>query len=121
MSSLASLPMNSDLAVRRVTQELMAAGLQVRRSFDLQSARKALADPEGCHCPYHGTAKCSCQYIVLLVNPEGSEPVAVELHGHDAETHLALIETAGVAQDEDTVGRVKTALARLVAPDPVGE
>lgn len=120
MSSLVSFPMNADLAVRRVTKELMAAGLRVNSSFDLQSAREALADPDGCPCPYHGTARCSCQYIVLLVSPEDSEPVALELHGHDEETHLTLIETAGIPQNEETVGLVKTALANLEAAASVG-
>ncbi|OGO67069.1 MAG: hypothetical protein A2Z37_16960 [Chloroflexi bacterium RBG_19FT_COMBO_62_14] len=114
MSIIAPLALNSDAAVRRVIQELMAAGLQVSRSFDLQSAHESLADPDECACPYHGTARCTCQYIVLLAHPEGSDPVAIELHGHDKETHMALVEVAGVAQDEETVRLVKAALAKLV-------
>lgn len=120
MSMIPPLPMEPEMAVRRVTRRLEAAGLQVGRSFDLQSARESLADPDGCTCPYHGTAKCDCQYVVLMANLEGLDPVAIELHGHDEETRVTLIEVAGVPRDEGTVKLVRDALAYLAAPDLAG-
>jgi hypothetical protein len=51
-------------AAQVATDLLSARGFQVFRSFDLQAARAA-ASP--CSCPHHGTARCSCAYLVLLV------------------------------------------------------
>src|SRR5690349_3807482 len=46
------------------TRRLEEAGYQTVRTFDLQASRLAQFD---CPCPHHGTEKCDCQMVVLLV------------------------------------------------------
>ena len=49
--------------------------IRVERSFDLRSA---LHDQPDCPCPHHGTARCTCQYVVLLAyEPATAAPPAV--------------------------------------------
>lgn len=120
MNMIPPLPLSTEVAVQQVTSRLEAAGLQVCRSFDLQSARNSLADPDGCTCPYHGTAKCDCQYVVLMVNLEGLDPVALEFHGHGQQTQLALVEVAGVHQDEATVNLVREVVGNPTTLDLAG-
>jgi hypothetical protein len=50
-------------------------GIRLERSFDL---RAALHDQPDCPCPHHGTAQCTCQYVVLLAyEPATTAPPAV--------------------------------------------
>ena len=65
-----------DWAVRRLEQ----GGFQAVRTFDLQAARLAHLD---CSCPHHGTARCDCQMVVLLVYQGDSAPVTIVAHGTD--------------------------------------
>jgi len=74
----------------QLSRDLGAAGLRVTRSFDLQSARHALRDPESCSCPHHGTAECTCQYVVLLVDAGAGSPLTLVAHGHDGMTRLSM-------------------------------
>ena len=84
-------PLNEVLAW--ATQQLNASGLDVEQTFDLQVARLSHS---GCPCPNHGTDKCSCQMIVLLVrNKKGSDPHTLILHGNDGQTNLSLINLTG--------------------------
>jgi hypothetical protein len=49
--------------------------VRLERSFDLRSA---LHDQPDCPCPHHGTAQCTCQYVVLLAyEPAVTAPPAV--------------------------------------------
>jgi hypothetical protein len=66
---------------------LRAAGFRVEQSFDLRSA---LAGAPTCACPHHGTARCDCQYNVLLVYGQTGVPVSLIVHGHDARTWIVL-------------------------------
>lgn len=52
-------------AIQRITTALAGVGFRVLRGFDLREALAAQA--EECPCPYHGTARCTCSYTVLLV------------------------------------------------------
>jgi hypothetical protein len=70
-------------------------GLSVVRSFDLQTARSELHDPTACTCPYHGTDRCTCQYIVFLVYGDGEDPLSLVVHGHDQWTQIAIEHEAG--------------------------
>lgn len=83
-----------DLVRQQVTRALGEAGLRVRASFDLQTARRLLADPGECPCPHHGTDECACQYVVLLVEQPGEAPVVVVLHGREDYTAL-LVQALG--------------------------
>lgn len=90
MESLGSLAKDCREAAEQLSRELAGAGLRVTRSFDLQSARQALRDPEGCPCPHHGTTDCTCQYVVLLVSLGTESPLTLVAHGHDGATHLSM-------------------------------
>src|SRR5512143_1866503 len=71
-----------DQAVADATQKLVAANLQVIRTFDLQVARSSYAAQGNCNCPFHGTEQCDCQIVILLVFREGYLPTSLVVHGH---------------------------------------
>ncbi|HBG74722.1 MAG: hypothetical protein A2X25_11865 [Chloroflexi bacterium GWB2_49_20] len=78
-----------------VAARLQAAGLQVMRTFDLQSTQ---AFVDGCPCQHHGTDVCNCQMVVMLVYGAGEQPLTLILHGYDMHTCLSLAGI-GVAGD----------------------
>ncbi len=108
MESLGSVAKDCREATELLSRDLAGEGLRVTRSFDLQSARQALRDPEGCPCPHHGTAGCSCQYVVLLVSLGTESPLALVAHGHDGATHLS-VESGG--SETAALKIVRTAIA----------
>ena len=87
---LLSLNLDSETAVEKVTQRLSGDGLQVVRSFDLQTARSAHTL---CTCPHHGTENCDCQMIVLLVYDHQGQPLTMVAHSQDGQTHFELVDT----------------------------
>lgn len=115
METLLSLPTDWSNASEQLREALATAGLQVTQSFDLQTARAALADPSCCPCPYHGTTECTCQYLVLLVSHQDVPPMSLVLHGHDDWTHISLSKSTNGAADEETEKRVRIALKKLAA------
>lgn len=88
------LPLSCNEAVDQVSKVLLDAGFQVERSFDLQSARGALRAPELCPCPHHGTADCSCQYVVLLVSEGDDPPTSLIAHGQEHRTLFSIESSA---------------------------
>lgn len=74
-----------EIVSMHLTHALNKAGLQVIRSFDLQSAREVHMS---CVCPHHGTMVCDCQLIVLLVYIQTGEPHTLIVHGRDGMSHL---------------------------------
>ncbi len=89
------------------TQQLNGIGLQVEQTFDLRVARLLHA---GCPCPHHGTDKCSCQMVVLLVRCEGNDPITLILHGNDDQTSLSVINLSGKRSNFDLDAAVRRAL-----------
>jgi hypothetical protein len=87
---LLTLKFDSDQAVRQVTRRLVDDGLQVVRSFDLQTARSTHTN---CTCPNHGTANCDCQMVVLLVYGKQGEPLTLVAHSQDGHTYFELVDT----------------------------
>ncbi len=90
--------LGGEAAAQMVIAALTRHGLRVERTFDLRSA---LAGHNGhdasswdCTCPYHGTDRCTCQFIVLLVYGETGAPVVVNAHSHDAETRVRIAHPA---------------------------
>lgn len=79
-----------DTAMQWATQRLVEAGLRSVRTFDLQDARSGSHD---CSCPHHGTEKCDCQMVVLLVYGVDNEPETLILHGSDGKTRLSFAHT----------------------------
>lgn len=94
---------------------LRAAGLRVEQSFDLRSA---LADVPACTCPHHGTARCDCQYNVLLVYGQASIPVSVIVHGHDDRSWIALADYSEVGAVSELVAQIMQTLAVLPISAP---
>ena len=89
-------------------------GFRVVRSFDLRSA---LAAHAGCECPYHGTAQCNCQFVVLLIYRETSaedggagEPVVVIAHSRDAQARVQIVFDALTRPNRALAERVMAAL-----------
>jgi hypothetical protein len=62
-------------------------GVRLERSFDL---RTALHDQPDCPCPHHGTAQCTCQYVVLLAYEEtaSGSPAVLTVHECDGITRV---------------------------------
>lgn len=111
----ARIPERCDHVVAGLTESLIAQGLQVHLSFDLQSARRELADPADCPCPYHGTADCSCQYIVMLVSREGVPPISIVAHGHEDLTHLSVSLPDSTSVDTAALEAVDAVVSRLAS------
>ncbi len=72
------------------THRLEEAGYQTVRTFDLQVSRLAHFD---CPCPHHGTEKCDCQMVVLLVYMGKRKPVTMIIHGSDQTSWFYLVNT----------------------------
>jgi hypothetical protein len=89
-SAILTFHTDSQTIVNQSIQRLALAGLQVMRSFDLKVARAAHI---GCTCPNHGTDKCDCQMVVLLIYGYEGPPATLVVHGHDGQTHIALVDT----------------------------
>ena len=89
-SVILTLQSDSQAAIEGSIRRLERLDLQVMRSFDLKVARAAHV---GCTCPHHGTQQCDCQMVVLLVYGKDSYPATLVVHGHDGQTHIALVDT----------------------------
>lgn len=100
-----------ETAAQAATAALARHGFRVVRSFDLRSAMTAHAD---CECPYHGTAQCNCQFVVLLVYAEAGEPVVVTAHSHDAQARLQIVRPALGTCGDDVTARPDPRLAETV-------
>jgi hypothetical protein len=89
---------DGEAAAQTVTAALTRRGLRVVRTFDLRSALAGHAGDEAaswdCDCPYHGAARCTCQFVVLLVYGDAGGPVVVDAHSHDAQTQVRIARPA---------------------------
>lgn len=107
---LITLQTDWDKALSHATRTLEEKGLQVLRSFDLQMARSVHAN---CSCPHHGTEKCDCQMVVLLVYAPGKPPITLVVHGHDGQVSFVLVDYPEQGGDQQVVMSVR----KLLAPD----
>jgi hypothetical protein len=96
-----------DEALQWTKKKLSQAGLRALQTFDLHTARHAL---EGCYCPHHGTSKCDCQMLVLLVYGEAVEPATLILHGNDGQTWLSLVDSPGQKTNAGIAAAIKSVL-----------
>ncbi len=108
-----SLPLPWPEVWRRLEKSLSDSGLELVRSFDLQSARSSLAEPDLCPCPYHGTSNCNCQYMVWLVRREGGAPLSLAIHGHDDCTYITISGEGDAQADEGALGPLYLAIRGL--------
>ncbi len=95
-----------EAAAQAATVALTRHGLRAVRSFDLRSALTSHAD---CECPYHGTAQCTCQFVVLQVyrdaspgDGEAGDPVVVTAHSRDAVARVEIVRPASGICDDAT-------------------
>jgi hypothetical protein len=107
MSLLLVLLQNCEQATRQTEAVLGHAGLRVVRSFDL---RQVDGLPDDCDCPYHGTALCDCQMVVLLVYGEAATPATLVAHGRSGKTWLTLVDSPEQRPLPDLAQRITTAL-----------
>jgi hypothetical protein len=114
MGEIATETLTANEAVIRLTSRLSEAGYQVTRSFDLQTARAELRAPEECPCPNHGSAACTCQYVVLIVNKAGEAPTTLVIHGHDDRTLVSV----GAPSDRQPADELERAIRELVTNEP---
>jgi hypothetical protein len=121
---------DGEAAAQTVTAALTRHGLRVVRTFDLRSALAGHAGHEAgswdCTCPYHGTADCTCQFIVLLVYGEAGAPVVINAHSHDAQTQVRIAHPASgilgsvtTRPDSRLAEQVVTMLAEAALATPV--
>jgi hypothetical protein len=82
-----TLAATCEQTVSVLTAALSMHGYHVERSFDLRSA---LQGHDDCPCPYHGTTRCTCQYMVLLVYEADTQapPALITVHECDGATRL---------------------------------
>lgn len=92
-SHLLTVQADGQMVVDQIADALGKAGLQVVQSFDLQMARAAHSH---CSCPHHGSDKCDCQMIMLLVYDRDGKPATLVAHGQDGKTHLGMINNANL-------------------------
>jgi hypothetical protein len=102
-----------DEAVAEVMQQLVSANLQVLRTFDLQMSRSAFTE---CTCPNHGTEKCDCEFVVLLVYRDSLPPTSLIAHGHDGKTWFSLVDSPEQRAAPRSITAIRQA---LVPPEPL--
>ena len=99
----------SDDVIKAITATLSQRGYRVVCSFDLQSARVRYA--EDITCPHHGTSRCTCQYVVLLVYPltragrpmtagQANPPRVLTVHTYEQTTRVTFYRDASVREGE---------------------
>ena len=96
------LDCNGETAAQAATEALTRRSFRVVRSFDLRSAMTTHAD---CECPHHGTAQCTCQFVVLLAYGDpstgsGGAPVVITAHSRDAQAQVQLVRPTGMLRDD---------------------
>lgn len=116
---------NSDgeTAAQTLTAALTRQGFHVVRTFDLRSALAARPDRDAsrwpCNCPYHGTDRCTCQFVVLLVYGDAAEPVVVTVHSRDTQAHLQIVHDALTRPDPHLARQVMAVLIKAALAQPV--
>jgi hypothetical protein len=107
-SLLLTLNISSKPAIERISDRLNSDGMQVIRSFDLQTAKAA---HESCTCPYHGEAECDCQLVVLLVYDDQGSLLKMVVHSKGNKTHFALTDPPHSDQERKIKIKILQALA----------
>jgi hypothetical protein len=94
------------------TVKLGEAGFRVQWTFDLQAAKELTPD---CTCPDHGTTRCNCQFMVLLVSGDGGVQETLLVHGHDTHSWIVLAAQPG-RHPHEGIQQVVQALYQAEAP-----
>lgn len=112
MQNTILLDINGDEAVKTITEALSGHGFYTLRSFDLRSAMTACE--VGCECPHHGTEKCDCQFVVLLIYGAAAEPITLTTHSHNNQTRVQIVRDATTIPDPQLVEQVTAALIDML-------
>jgi hypothetical protein len=104
---LLDFPLDGDRAVVFTRQLLTNAGLQVARSFELDSACGSMTNNI---CPHSGEAPCNCQVSVLSVRDGITTPAYLVLHACKDTTEVFLEGGGSSALSEDLKNRIIEAL-----------
>lgn len=109
---------DGEAATRSATEALVRRGFRVVRSFDFRSA---VASHHQCACPHHGTAQCTCQYVVLLAYRVAGAPVVITAHGRDVSAELQIVDDPNAPADPAASSLALTALAEAALTPHVGQ
>jgi hypothetical protein len=111
MSSAPLLKMNKACgdSVLWAIRTLEEAGYRAMQTFDLQASRLAHFD---CPCPHHGTEKCDCQMVVLLVYQGQRSPITMIIHGSDHTSWFYLVNTP----QQPVEHRLEITISRILNP-----
>ena len=110
LSPFLKLDCTCDETSQWLSRILAQNGLRLMQTFDLHNARHEMDD---CPCPYHGTSKCDCQMIVLLVYSEAAKPTTLILHGNDGQTWLSFVDDPLPGADSKVRSRIKQVLKTI--------
>lgn len=113
----------AEQVLRAVAAALGQRGVQLVQSFDLQAARARHPDPRDCACPQHGTAECTCQYVVALAySPRAGLPAAPQVltvHAYEQGTLVTVHSDQGTdGEDRLAVMAAILEAAAAQAADP---
>jgi hypothetical protein len=98
-----------DVAIEQVMEQITKLGLQITQTFDLQQARQAHGN---CPCPHHGTEKCDCQLVVILIYGNSPRPATMIAHGHEGRTWFSFVDSP----QQHVSHSMETLLVRTLRP-----
>jgi len=98
MKNLLTIFENSTEAITLLSDHLEKIGLKMERSFDMRIQQN---DNNACSCPHHGTKKCDCQIVVLLIYGNMAGPDTVVAHSRDGRTVFNLATGPQKPQDAE--------------------
>jgi hypothetical protein len=112
MSETVWFATDGETAARQTTQALTRHGFRVVRSFDFHPgvAQRTGGSRSACQCPHHGTERCTCQYVVLLVYGPAHAPAVITVHSCESRSEVQLIEDANTPQEAGTVEPITLAV-----------
>lgn len=87
MKYLLTIYKNNPEAVDLFSEMIEDQGLKAETSFDKRIQED---DNITCSCPHHGTSKCDCQIVVLLIYGNSEGPGTVVAHSRDGRTVFSL-------------------------------
>ena len=111
---------NCEQVLSLVSEMLTDAGFRAVQTFDLQIARQAHLE---CQCPNHGTSKCNCQMVILLVYGRQEAPATLILHSEGGSTGISLAAPASEHTTQNLGGMIRRVLMSKMshATVPVNE
>ena len=110
ISPFLSINHSCDEALQWSKEQLVQAGLHPVQTFDLNIAWAGLHD---CSCPNHGTDKCDCQMVVMLVYHDAMEPATLILHGSNGQTWFSIVDNSNQKTNSKIAIAIRNSLEAL--------